>query len=607
MSYRYDGRGFYLNIERILAMSQTGFWPNLTKKHWVSIFLVLCTILIVVAIQGFEHARVNNFRDQSVQFPVIYKYADDTLFQGDVLLDASDSYVTFFYPALGYLSRYMSLEAVMFGLYIVTTLITISAVYTIGETLFPKGYVGLIAVMLWLAYLPNLGGDYIHSPFVTHSTMAISLVLWSVVLILRKQYAAAALLLGFTANINAMTALFGTFMWSFALLLSPREWSWKLIRIPLLEGLTALPVLVWRLSQPFGQEGGSVDTFVEIMRTRLWYAIFPLSLHPALWIGSAMMLSLFLYTWRFGKPTQHAFVWKMMLGIGLLGFIGGFFAEIIPVEFIMQLQLIRSAWLINFFIIFYIANMVDVLLRHNEDNSYYWAFGVGFIFAIPHLIFRLIPVKHPTPYELYADLKPVWYAAYAPLFEIVVVLAFMGLLMAVWRISRQSSENIIAQRYTLWIGMTFFIFSVGFYLPCGTPQDQLDKTKDWDAALTWIEANTPKDAKFFIPPEMDGFRMVAKRPALTDWKDGTVGVFNSVWVAEWYDLMVEEGFDKDHFSFAPLSQDQACAISVKYHVDYVLLDKAWSLEGTPTYENDHFAVMPIEDLECPEDQSFFGS
>lgn len=588
-------------------MSQTGFWQNLPKKHAISVFLVLCTILIVVAIQGFEHARVNNFRDQSVQFPVIYKYADDSLFEGDVLLDASDSYVTFFYPALGYLSRYVSLEAAMFVLYALTTLITISAVYKIGETLFPNGYVGFIAVVLWLAYLPNLGGDYIHSPFVTHSTLAISLVLWSLVLILRKQYAAAALLLGFAANINAMTALFGTFMWSFALLLTPREWSWKLIRIPLLEGLTALPVLVWRLSQPFGQDGGSVDVFVEIMRTRLWYAIFPLSLHPVLWVGSALMLGLFVYAWRFGKPQQHDFVWKMMLGIALLGLVGGFFSEIIPVEFIMQLQLIRSAWLINFFIIFYIANMIDVLLRQNEAIRYWQAFGLGLIFSVPHLIFRFMPVKHPTPYELYADLKPVWYEPYTPLFEIIVLLTFAGLIYTFWQVSRQSSEAYIGQRYTVWIGLTLFIFSIGFYLPSGVPQEQLDKNKDWDVALTWIEANTPKDALFFIPPDMDGFRTVAKRPALTDWKDGTVGVFNSVWVAEWYEFMVEVGFDKASFSFASLSQSQACTISRKYNIDYVLLDKAWSLTGTPSYENNHFVVMPVENLVCPDDQSVFGS
>lgn len=588
-------------------MSHAGFLHQLQKKHWVSIFLILCTVLIVVAIQGFEHTRVNNFRDQAVQLPVVYEYADSSLFEGDVLLEASDSYVTFFYPALGYISRYVALEAVMFALYVLTALVTISAVYIIGETLFPNGYVGLVAVVLWLAYLPNLGGDYIHSPFVTHSTMAIALVLWAVVLILRKQYAAAALLLGFTANINGMTALFGTFMWCFALLLTPREWSWRLIRIPLLEGLTALPVLIWRLSQPLGQEGGSVDTFVKIMRTRLWYAIFPFSIHPALWIGTALMLTLFVYAWRFGKPTQHDFVWKMMSGIALLGIIGGFFSEIIPVEFVMQLQLIRSAWLINFFIILYVANMIDVLLRKGDSPSQVFAFGLGVIFAAPRLLFGLIPVRHPTPYDLYVDLKPDWYAPYAPLFQIIVVLAFLGFLYVVWAIIQQTESKSTVKQYLGWFGLTIFIFTIGFFLPSGVPQNQLDKNEDWDATLTWIEQNTPQDALFFTPPEMDGFRMGAKRPALTDWKDGTVGVFNSVWVAEWYDLMLEVGFDKEAFSFAPLTQDQACTLTAKYEVVYIVVDQVWRLEGMSIYANDHFAVLPVENLICANTQSLFGS
>lgn len=590
-------------------MPQTRFLSQLERKHWVSLFLVLCTVLIVVAVQGFEHARVNNFRDQAVQLPVVYEYGDSSLFEGDVLLEASDSYVTFFYPTLGYLSRYVSLKAVMFALYVLTTLVTISAVYQVGEILFPNSYVGLIAVIFWMSYLPNLGGDYIHSPFVTHSTLAIALVLWAVVLILRKQYAAVALLLGFTANINAMTALFGTFMWCFALLLTPREWSWRLIRIPVLEGLTALPVLIWRLSQPLGQEnaGSSIDTFVEIMRTRLWYAIFPLSLHPVLWAGTALMLGLFIYTWRYGKPQQHDFVWKMMGGVALLGLVGGFFSEIVPVEFVMQLQLIRSTWLINFFIIFYIANLVNILLKRNMKRGIWVAFGLGVIFSAPRLVLGLISVKHPTPYILYADLKPNWSAPYSPFFEIVTIVAFLGCLYVVWAILRQSEAVQLSKQYVGWFGMTLFIFSIGFFLPSGVPPEQLAKNKDWEDTLVWIESNTPQDALFFTPPEMDGFRMIAKRPALTDWKDGTVGVFNSVWLAEWYEFMIEVGFDKESFSFTPLTQTQACTVARKYDTDYIVVEQKWLIEGDSVYANDHFAVISAENLACEMYQSLFGA
>ncbi|MBN1564640.1 MAG: hypothetical protein JXA10_12415, partial [Anaerolineae bacterium] len=240
------------------------------KKHlqgssqWLVLILALNVVIVIAGVQGFSHGRLNNFHDQSIQLPIIYSYADSTLFSGDFLLDARDTYVTLFYPVLGMISRAIPLEVLMAGLYILSIISTITAVYAIGTTLFDRREVGLIAAVMWMAYFPNPGGDFIHSPFVTHTTFSIAIELWALVLFFRRRTNWAALLIGIATNINAMTGVFVAVMCAFALLSNPRQWSLKLVRFPLLVMLGALPILIWRFSLPLSET--ALEDFVDIIR-----------------------------------------------------------------------------------------------------------------------------------------------------------------------------------------------------------------------------------------------------------------------------------------------------------------------------------------------------
>jgi hypothetical protein len=46
-----------------------------------------------------------------------------------------------------------------------------------------------------------------------------------------------------------------------------------------------------------------------------------------------------------------------------------------------------------------------------------------------------------------------------------------------------------------------------------------DWTRDWKAACTWIEANTPADAKFLTPRSQQTFKWYAGRAEVANWKD----------------------------------------------------------------------------------------
>lgn len=568
----------------------------------IALFLALVIIVTIVAVQGFSHGRLNNFHDQSIQIPIIYSYADASLFESDFLLDARDTYVTLFYPLLGVISRAIPLKWLMAGLYAASIASTITAVYALGVTLFRRREVGLVAAVLWLAYFPNPGGDFIHSPFVTHTTFSIAIELWALVLFFRKRYGWAGLLLGIATNINAMTATFVAVMCIFALLSQPREWSLKLLRFPLFTGIAALPILIWRFSLPLSE--AALGDFVDIIRLRLWYAVFPLEMSALLWIGFFAVLVLWRYSLRYGKALYHRQVIAMMLGIATLSTIGAVFSEIIPLEFIIELQLIRSTWLINLLVLFYFANMVYKQLTSRDGQQIALAFLLITFFAVPRWVIELSPPSQPTPYPLAIDLDTAWHDQYPVLVGAIVALATAGVVWSARRWLRDGSESHLAGTQVRpvlgWFGVTLIFFSLPAFINSNVPDEQLTTTADWEDTLVWVEQHTPQDAYFYIPPTLDGFRVVTKRSSLGNWKDGTVGIFHNGWAIEWRQRMYDMGFEEDDFAFAPMTQDRLCNLAAIYDLDYAVIFEKWDITGERVYQNDTFAVIPVPTLACQE-------
>ena len=596
----------------------------------IILFLAFATLIVAFGVHGFEHGALNNFRDQSVQLPIIYSYADHGLFPGDFLVAARSHYVTFFYPMLGLASRIVPLHWLMLGLYIVATGITLTACYLLGESLYPRRGVGIGAMILYLAYFPNLGGDYTHSPFVTHTTFAVSLQLLALALIFRKKPLWAAFLLGFAANINAMTSLFVTAAWASALIgrlfqpvsLSESETpparrghlradlSWKslwqrywveekLLLVPLVMGLAAAPVIYWRLSLLDVPTQAPLNDYVSIMRLRLWYAVFPFSVEPVLYVLMALIVAVWLYSFRYGRPQQHGQVVWMMGGIFTLCVIGTIFTEVFPIEFVIQLQLIRSSWLLNYFILFYLANFAGALLRRSPQHVFA-AFGLVSAFAGVRWVLGLFPTTHPTPYRLFVDFNNPWTANLQP---VLFGLLMLPLLWSVWNIQRHHTPR-YAHRFVLWFAFAIAVFTGPMFLDSTIPASQIRTAENWADVQRWIRYHTPKDATFMTPPQLDGFRIGAQRTQLGDWKDGTVGIFDETWVVEWRARMVDLGLDEHTFSFSPLNQGQVCYVASKYDMDYAVVFNSWDILGGAVYANASFSVYPVAGLDCPVAQRF---
>lgn len=570
---------------------------RLYYHRWGIMFALLNALLIAFWVQeGFEFAAVNHFRDQSVQLPIIYSYKDSSLFQGDIVLQARDSYVTWFYPALGLISRYLPLYFVMLGLYVASTGLTLVAVYFLAETLFDK-HAGMVAVLLWAAWLPNPGGDFLHSSFPTHTTTAIGLQLLGLALALRKRDVWGALLLGLAANINAMTSVFIGIVLGFGFLGSRQEWSWKLIRIPIVMVLAASPTLWWKFGLSPDADSLSIERFVDIMRLRLWYAVFPFSVESHLWLLFFLVMGLWLYSARFASTeVNHQMFW-MSQGIFSLLVIGTMFTELYPIEMVIQLQLLRSTWVLNLFAMLYFSNMIALWLRGSRQQVIL-ALGLTFILALPRVVLELFPLSQPTPYELYQDFDAVRDGStVTPLGAFGLTVLIASVLGVMWRIMpEQKLRN--TRRFMGWFVFAALMFVMPLFVDTAVPSRHAVLTRDWQETQHWIRSNTPKDAYFVTPPTLDGFRVYAQRASFSDWKDGTLLIFNRDLAAEWLDRMEALGFDRKNFNFTPLTQSQLCSIAARYHPDYAVVFLSWQIEGTAIFQNDTFAVLETDTIPC---------
>jgi|GEM_PF-5691361 len=574
------------------------YWgKRLITWRWQLLFLGLCTLLVGFGIQeGFEHAQVNQFRDQSVQLPILYSYADQDLYPDDILLGARETYVTLLYPTLGILSRYIPLDLMMLSIYVLSIGMTVTGVYFIAEHLFEQRHVGMVAILLWTAWLPNLGGDFLLSPFPTHTTFAVGMQLMGLAFALRKHYALAALFIGLSANINAMTALSFAMVWGFLLLDERKTWTWHIIQIPIILGFSALPAVIWKLTSSLESSGEiSTDLFVEIMRTRLWYAIFPFSVNLILWVLFGVMVAFWIYSARFAPQHTNQKIKWMSGAIILLVSIGTIFTEIIPVKLAMQLQLVRSSWVLVFFAKLYFANLLCVWLAGNKTQvNLAWLMVI--MLAAPRIAFEFFPLPQPVPYEAYVDFHPdtdgVSLTEASSLALLVTVM-----ILILWRMMHLGMLDASRRLLSLYV-FAILMFTLPIFISTWVPSHQTTSTIDWQATLEWVNKNTHKDASFVTPPTFDGFRVHAQRTSFSDWKDGTLLIFNSDLAVEWITRMEYLGFNEENFSFDALTQNNLCLINATYDMDFAVVLNEWAIDGDTIYQNNTFSILEMDTLPC---------
>ena len=105
----------------------------------------------------------------------------------------------------------------------------------------------------------------------------------------------------------------------------------------------------------------------------------------------------------------------------------------------------------------------------------------------------------------------------------------------------------------------------------------------------WCRANTPIDAMFLVPTNLQGFRVHSQRGIVGDWKDGAPGVFSEHYAKKWWARMEEiRGYD----SFNEARFDQ---LKKKYGASFAVTRRAQQLGFPIVYQNEGFSVYALHE------------
>lgn len=115
----------------------------------------------------------------------------------------------------------------------------------------------------------------------------------------------------------------------------------------------------------------------------------------------------------------------------------------------------------------------------------------------------------------------------------------------------------------------------------------------------WIRANTPKDATFLTPPQLERFRLAGERPIVVDWK-GSAYVPSEL--IEWYKRLEEVSgrrnwrkLDELTDGYGALDRARVEALARKYNLQYVVVTRGreQGLPGKVVYQNSRFMVLAL--------------
>ena len=509
--------------------------------------------------------------NQAIQVPFLLRLHSPALFAHDVMVNTTlAAYPSLFYRALAHLLTVIPLPALYYGLHLLTTAGVFFAVIALSWVMFrSRGATVILITFLLAGHHHALAEQMLYSTGFTHTWAVFPLTLAALALVYANRPLAAFALAGLAFNFHALEAGQLALAMSFWAVFSlrPRQVAGLLAVFLVLAAPTLVPLLLHR--QPF--DAG----WLQLMHLRSGHHSFPFT-----W-------------WRAGQPDLPQFVlilalagvamslvpgehlrktWLLTSGIALLFGAGILFTEIWPNALIIRAQLFRSS---QFLLVLAFAYIAAGCARARGLELAGAVLSVACLAAPPWL--GLLPVAVLTTTLLaLAKRRLLWQQA---------TLASLALLVTVaaWRT----------------IDFVPVSFSWNFHRP------EAGNEPAWVDAQRWACTNTPLDAVFLTPAQMNGFRVHSQRAIVGEWRDGTQLYFSAAFAQPWWERMqaLQPGLrvapDGQRLlvqgrSISQLADAQVLALARKYAASYIVLAADTPRKLAEVYRNAKWAIYRPE-------------
>lgn len=551
------------------------FYKSTISRHFLFLILALFTIILA----GYHFGTF----DQAIHIPFLKKYADASLFPDDKFFDLRFLHYSYFWFFFEPFYRVGLLEEAMFLTHIFATYLTFWALWVLSYELFRNPVTSLLSLIIFV--FPHLGfaAFSIFEFSLLNRTFVFPFLLFSLVLFLRQRYWLAFSLLGLIYNLHVISVNFVLAMLLFDCLVELRRVGWLNVVLGMgLFILTALPVLVWKLSGSGVDFSPQPEWFSIITRGILYSVFYIFAGYPQVLLATLSGLGglgLLLIARRSAPLPQHdrtimTFVYAVLIILGVQ-VIATYF---LPLTIIIQSQITRAGLFILVFSYLYFTNYLVHWYESGGLSKFNFRLLIGICAISP---FSFVPIV------IWGMQRLMHWKRWQP-----VAVASLALL------TMSTSSAVVAPGYKFWYPG---IYTSGH------------KTSWYDVQI-WARDNTPKDTVFITPPHIwwwyeSDWRVFSERSTVVTLSELLEAAFAPEYIERWkprFETLAPgalEQFKGNYFenvkitaeAFYSLSSEELKCIAGQYKASYLVVEKPYLRNFSVVYENDQYVIYDLRD------------
>lgn len=619
-------------------MLNTSKIQQVLQNNWIIAAFLLAIFLLA---NGYTYA----WDDQHVEIPLLKSLIDPELYPGDYYVTSlKKNFTSVLYPILARMVTIDQIPAAYFTLYLLSRYFFFYWMYRFWLLIAQKKREA-VACVLTVILLVRVE-EFLYRTF-SHQEFALAVIMAGFYFFYKDRFYLAALLWGVAANFHALYSLFPMLYMLFFL-----GWEYqkfgvkKFLSAGIIFTLSATPFIIWTIEKYItAPPTAAVDPnwiplyrlacpqnfiFLEITLPEMMHS---LQKFIAATDNYFVLILLFILnnffndTFRQDKKTK-----SILITAAILLVVSFIFSYLLPVRFILDLNLVRNGQYMLFILGGYTALLV---LRTLGERS----FLIGLLLVVIFTLLRfgdtvgalavLIMVCLMGYAALNKDNKvmprTVWHFALIILTAVILFILtkhfvtqnfsriairslqiIAGLLTAAYLaevLLKDQKKMTRLKQAVIFIPYLLLLINYGYY---HYKHLEIERHAGgfWQLQRNWIDLqhfvknSTPKNALFLIPHDMEmgGFRIFSERPVVIEYRDCGIVGFDYAAAVEWLRRLN----DVEPFKViidGPIEPVIKKAIN-DYKVNYIVFMKYLNLKNNPfmeeVYGNDVFTLYEIK-------------
>lgn len=485
----------FLRINEIFLRILKAF---LKKKELLVVILIS---LISTFVSGYQFA----VSDQEIVIPYILKLQDATLFPDDLLFSQFSADASFFYQIMAFLTKSFGMETIFFLGYLTTKAFFFIGIYYLAKVFFKSKQIAFLSLLPFL--MPKfIGGTatYTFDSFFGYRSVGVVFLVFYLSFLLKNQFIKSSFIAGIGLFFHPLSIIPSLLLAPVLIIKNSKKKTKDLLYFFIIITISVLLYIlffkvdsnIWSRSQEW----------LSIIKSRNGY-IFPSTWGVLGWLSLCLYLTLIAFYLKFSNRRDKGDILTITI-VSLFVLVVDFvILEFIKLPGFAKFQLVRS--------------ITPIAL-------------IGLVVS-PHLL--LFKDKHLKFIGLISFITLTLNLFYLFLVSTIILLIFI--------LKVKKLYFSVSRRNSLMILYVIIVFAIIFNQVYLHNIIQYPKQANyWIDVQLWAKENTPKNAKFLVPPNQTGFRIFSHRAIVGDVKDGAVIIYGRQYAQDWYKItQVLQGYD----------------------------------------------------------------